>query len=97
MDRKVWKCLVVFILFSFFLSGCYYFSAKKEMANAERSLSELKGAGGERQVPYQYCSAESFLEISRIEFEEKDYKAAKGFAVRSKSASETGLAEVKKK
>jgi hypothetical protein len=97
MDRKVWKCLVVFILFSFFLSGCYYFSAKKEMANAERSLSELKGAGGERQVPYQYCSAESFLEISRIEFEEKDYKAAKGFAVRSKSASENGLAEVKKK
>ena len=96
MDKRIWGCLAVFILFSFLLSGCYYFSAKKEIANAEKSFSDLKGAG-EKTVPYEYCSAEKFLEISKLEFDEKDYKAAKGFAVRSKSAAETGLAEAKKK
>jgi hypothetical protein len=48
-------------------------------------------------VPYEYTSAEKFLEISKIEFNENDFKAAKGFATRSKSAAETGLTEVKKK
>ena len=51
MDKRIWGCLVVFILFSFLLSGCYYFSAKKEIANAEKLISELKGAGGEKTVP----------------------------------------------
>lgn len=97
MGRRFWMILLMFVFFSFSLSGCYYFGAKKEIANAERLLSELKGAGGEKQVPYEYCSAESFLEIAKGEFREKDYSAAKGFAVRSKSASEAGLAEVKKK
>jgi len=97
MDRRIWKYLAVFVLFSFLLSGCYYSGAKKEMANAEKAFSDLKGAGGGKLVPYEYCSAESFLEISRVEFDERDYKASKGFAVRSKSAAEAGLAEIKKK
>ncbi len=41
--------------------------------------------------------SEKFLEVSKIEFNDNDFKAAKGFASRSKSAAETGLAEVKKK
>ena len=97
MDRRSWKVLAIFVLFSFLLSGCYYYGAKKEMANAEQSFSGLKGAGGEKLVPYEYTSAEKFLEISKIEYDEKDYKAAKGFAERSKSAAEAGLAEIKKK
>jgi hypothetical protein len=97
MDKRIWKCLVVLILFSFLLSGCYYFSAKKEIANAEKLLSELKTAGGERLVPYEYCSAEKFLEVSKIQFDENDYKTAKRFAEHSKSAAEAGLAETKKK
>ena len=32
-----------------------------------------------------------------MEFNENDFKAAKGFAGRSKSAAEAGLAQVKKK
>jgi hypothetical protein len=98
MNRRSWKVLAIFVLLSFLLSGCYYFSAKKEIANAEKLLSELKGAGGETLTPYEYCSAEKFLEMSKTELsEENDGKTAKGFAERSKSASEVGLAEVKKK
>ena len=97
MDKRIWKCLVVFILFSFLISGCYYFSAKKEIANAERLLSELKGAGGETLTPYEYCSAETFLGNAKMEAEQGDWKHAKEFASRSKSAAETGLTEVKKK
>ena len=67
------------------------------MRNAEQLISQLKGAGGATQTPYEYCSAESFLAISKMEFGENDFKAAKGFASRSKSAAEAGLAEVKKK
>jgi hypothetical protein len=97
MSKRVWTffCLIVFLSFS--LSGCYYFSAKKEIANAEKSLSELKGSGGEKQTPYEYCSAEKFLEASKLEFSQGDYGPAKGFAERSKSAAEAGLAEIKKK
>jgi hypothetical protein len=97
MDRRSWKYLAVFVLFFFLLSGCYYFSANKEMKAAEQSLSELKAAGGQTKVPYEYCSAEKFLEASKLEFGQGDYGPAKGFAERSKSAAEAGLAEIKKK
>lgn len=89
--------LLVVVFFAFHLSGCYYSAAKKEIANADKLVSELKGAGGEKQVPYEYCSAEKFLEISRIEWDSNDFKAAKGFAERSKSSAEAGLSEIKKK
>jgi hypothetical protein len=88
---------MVLVFFSFSLSGCYYFSARNEIQNAERLLAELKGAGGATLVPYEYTSAEKFLEVSKIEFNENDFKSAKGLASRSRSAAEAGLAEVKKK
>jgi hypothetical protein len=97
MNSRIGKCLVFFILFSLVLSGCHYFSAKREIANADKLYSDLKGQGGEKLVPYQYCSAEKFLEISRIEFDSNDFKAAEGFAKRSISASDAGLAEIQKK
>ncbi len=97
MNGKIGKFLVFFILISFALSGCHYFSAKKEMANAEKLFSDMKGKGGEKLVPYEYCSAEKFLEDSQIEFNSNDFKAAEGFAKRSASASEAGLAEIQKK
>lgn len=97
MNKTIWKVLVVIVLFSFALSGCHYFSAKKEIANAEKLYSDMKGKGGEKLVPYEYCSAEKYLEISKMEFGSNDFKAAEGFAQRSKSASEAGLAEIQKK
>jgi hypothetical protein len=97
MDRRVVKFLAVFVLFSFALSGCYYFSAKKEITDAEKLLSELKGAGGEKQVPYEYCSAGGFLEAAKVEFSQNDFGPAKGLAERSRSAAQAGLAEIKKK
>jgi len=97
MSGRIGKFLMLFVLFSFALSGCHYFSAKREIANADKLYSDLKGQGGEKLVPYQYCSAEKFLEISRIEFDSNDFKAADRFAKRSTSASEAGLAEIQKK
>jgi len=97
MSRKVGKILVVLVLFSFALSGCYYFSATKEMKAAAQSLAELKAAGGEKLVPYEYTSAEKFLEVAKIEYSEPGYKPAGEFARRSKAASQAGLAEIQKK
>ncbi len=97
MRRRTQAFLSIFFILSFLLSGCYYWSAKKEMGNAQRSLAELKGLGGDKQVPYEYCSAEKFLEVSRLEFNENDYKEAKIFAERSRSAAEAGLSEVRRK
>ncbi len=97
MNGRIGKFLLFFVLFSFALSGCHYFSAKKEIASAEKLYSDLKGKGGEKLVPYEYCSAEKFLEESQIEFDSNDFKAAEGFAKRSISASEAGLAEIQKK
>ena len=97
MVKRSLALLFILIFFSFSLFGCHYFSAKKEIANAGKLLSELKGAGGEKQVPYEYCSAEGFLEVSKVEFSQGDFGPAKGLAERSKSAAQAGLAEIKKK
>jgi hypothetical protein len=95
--RRIWAILMVLIFFSFSLSGCGYFAARNEIKAAERATAELKRAGGATLTPYEYCSAESFLEISKYVLTENSWKASKEFAARSKSAAETGLAEVKKK
>ena len=97
MGKRIWTILMVLCLFSFVLSGCYYFAARDEMKSAKKLINELKGQGGVTLVPYEYTSAEKFLEISKMEFNENDFKTAKGFATRSKSAASAGLAEVKKK
>lgn len=96
MRARFWMFLMVLVFFSFSLSGCCYFAARSEIKTAEKLTTSLKDAGGATRTPYEYCSAESFLAISKMEFGENDFKAAKGFASRSKSAAEAGLAEVKK-
>ena len=97
MSGKIWKLLMIFILLSFFTTGCYYFAAKKEMKSAEQLISELKREGGATLVPYEYCKAETFLGNAKMEVDQSDWKHAKGFASQSKSAAEAGLTEVKKK
>lgn len=97
MGKWALRFFVVLCLLSFVLSGCGYFASKKEIGNAERLLSELKAAGGAKLVPYEYCSAESFLQVSKFRFAENNFKQAGVFAGRSKSAAEAGLAQVKKK
>jgi len=97
MGKKQYTFLFSIIFLSFSLSGCYYFGAVSEMKDAEKQLSELKAAGGATLVPYEYTSAEKFLEVSKIEFTEPGYKPAKIFATRSKAASQAGLAEIQKK
>ncbi len=97
MDKRIRTFLLILALLSFSLSGCCYFSARNEIKEAEKLLTELKGAGGEKSVPYEYCSAEKLLEGAKLEFEHNDFKISKGFATRSKSAAQAGLTEVKKK
>jgi len=95
--QRTWALLFILIFFSFSISGCYYSSAKSEMKAAEKPFSELKAAGGRTLVLYEYCSAEKSLEISKLEANENNWKAARDFANRSKSAADAGLAETKKK
>ncbi len=97
MNKKIWKLLMILVLLSFFATGCYYFAAKKEIKSAEKLISELKREGGATLVPYEYCSAESFLGMAKLETDQNDWKHAKDFASRSKSAAEAGLSEVQKK
>jgi hypothetical protein len=97
MGKRIWTFMCILILLTFSLSGCYYFSATKEMKAAEQLISELKAAGGPTLVPYEYCSAEKFLENAKLEADQSDWKHARDFASRSKSAADAGLAQVKKK
>jgi hypothetical protein len=97
MGKRMWVLLFVLVFFSFSLSGCIYFSAKKEMKAAAELISELKAAGGPTLVPYEYTSAEKLLENARLESDDNDWTHAKEFAIRSKAAAQAGLAQVKKK
>jgi hypothetical protein len=96
MDNRVCKLITVLVCFGFVLSGCAYFAARDEIKSAETLLTQLQAQGGQKYTPYEYCSAEKFLEISRLEFGQNDFNDAKRFAGRSKSAAEAGLAEIKK-
>jgi hypothetical protein len=88
--------LTVLFILCFLVSGCYYFSAKKDMKEATGLVSQLKGMDGAKKAPYDYTSAEKNLEISNMEFQQNDFKAAKAFAERSKSAAQSGLTQIKK-
>ena len=96
MSKRTWVVFLVLAFFSLSFSGCYYSGAVKEMKAAEQSFASLKSQGGEKLVPYEYCSAEKFLEMSKMEFGESDYKQAGIFAARSRSASEAGMSQIKK-
>ena len=85
--------LLILVFVGFSLSGC----ATTTINQAERLLSDLKAQGGEKLVPYEYGSAETFLEVARREYDQSDYNSAKEFADRSTAASQQGLAEIKKK
>ena len=97
MLRRVLMSVLILCFLLPFTSGCYYWSAKKEMSNAEVALAELKAKGGATKVPYEYCSAESFLQMSKMEFSQNDFQHAKQFAITSQSASQAGLTEAQKK
>jgi hypothetical protein len=97
MGRKLWVFLLGMSLLLSFTSGCVYYQAEKEMKDTQALINDLKAQGGDKVVPYEYTSAEKLLEVSRLEFDEYDYKAAKNFAIRAKSAAQAGLSEVQKK
>ena len=96
MRKKIWMLLGMAIIFSFLIVGCYKSSAMKERAAADQMLSELRTAGGAKLVPYEYTSAEKYLEVSDREFNEGDYKHSMNFAIQSKSIAESALAGIKK-
>ena len=54
MSKSGFSLVLVLVFFSLSLSGCYYFSAKKEMGNAQTLLDQLKNAGGPIKAPYEY-------------------------------------------
>lgn len=89
--------LLTICLLCLVLSGCGYFATKKEITNVERMLSELKASGGDKLVPYEYCSAVGFLQVSKYRFAENNFKQARIFLGRARSAAETGLKKVKGK
>ncbi len=97
MSRRIWVLLLVLAFFSLSFSGCYYMKATKAMDAAGKSLSDLKAQGGEKLVPYEYCSAEKLLENAKLEAAESDWKHSAEFATQSKSASEAGLSQIQKK
>ena len=97
MSKRGLTLLLVLVSFSFSVSGCAYFAARHEIRAAEIATAELKGEGGAKLTPYEYCSAETYLEVSKFVLTENSWEMSKEFATRSKSAAEAGLTEVRKK
>ncbi len=97
MVKRIGTLAMVILLLSFFISGCFYPKAMKAIGAAEKSLSDLKAQGGEKLVPYEYCSAERYLENAKLEAGESDWSHARSFADRSRAASEAGLSQIQKK
>jgi len=94
MRKKVALFVGILTLLSF-VSGCYYWSAKKEIESAEALVSQLEPAGAMAIAPYEYKSAEKLLENAKEEFAENDCEHAQVFAIESKAAAEAGLAKSK--
>ena len=97
MSKRNGLFLMLFVLIPFLLLGCGAQEARNQIQSAEKAFADLKTAGGEKLAPYEYCSAESYLGISKMFYSRTQYKNTMEFVARSKSASEAGLVEVKKK
>ena len=78
MSKRGLTLLLVLVCFSFSVSGCGYFVARNEIKAAEIATAELKGAGGATLAPYEYCSAESFLETSKFVLTRKQLESVEG-------------------
>ena len=94
MRKKVALFVVILTLLSF-VSGCYYWSAKKEIGNAEAMFAQLEAAGAMSMAPYEYKSAEKFLWNAKEEFGQNDCEHAQVFALQSQAASQAALAKSK--
>ena len=94
MRKKVALFVVMLTLLSF-VSGCYYWSAKKEIESAEALVGQLEAAGAMSMAPYEYKSAEKLLWNAKEEFAENDCEHAQVFALQSQAASQAALAKSK--
>ena len=81
MSKRVCGLLMLLVFFSVSVSGCAYFAAKNEIKAAEKATAELKAAGGAKLAPYEYCSAESFLEISKYVLTENSWSIVEGICI----------------
>lgn len=87
MKRRM-PCLMSVLLVAALLTGC---SSLKYVKKARTSFSEAKAAGAENDAPFEYYSAEAYLELADHEIEEGDNPQARIFADESEKYSAEAL------
>ena len=94
--KRTCACLLALLFVGFSLFGCYHYAAKSQIKTTSGMLADMKARGGEKIVPYEYYSAETYLEGAQYELGENDHKDAKKLADRARAAAEQGLSLMKK-
>ncbi len=70
------------------MAGC---AATGALESARSSFQKAKAAGAESKAPYEYYSAEAYLEKAEHEVTEGDSKEAREFATQSEKFSAEAL------
>ncbi len=87
MKRIFLSCAAV-LLAVVFMAGC---AATGALESARGSFQKAKAAGAESKAPYEYYSAEAYLEKAEHEATEGDSKEAREFAAQSEKFSAEAL------
>lgn len=83
MRRTVLASAAV-LLAGILAAGC---TAAGALRNARASFEKAKAAGAEQKAPYEYYSAEAYLDLAEHEVDEGDTKQARAFAAESRKHS----------
>ena len=82
--NRMCKALLVLILPVFLAAGCTSAAALK---NARTAFVKAKAAGAEAKAPFEYYSAEAYLDLADHEKAEGDRDAVREFAAKSEKYS----------
>lgn len=88
MIRRIVPGMMLFALvaaFSLAMGGCY---AEQQVKQAERALATAKAVHADYLAPYEFASAEYYLENAISQMRESDFNAAVTFAQKSKSQAD---------
>jgi len=90
--RRVSVVLCVVVLIAGLAGGC---ATSNAIGNARAQLQKAKAAGADWSAPYEYYSADAYLNKAVYEAEEGDNKAANAFTEQSMKFSTKALGMAK--
>lgn len=85
---NTWRWFGTAVLAAALCAGC---GASRSLQQAQESFDGARQAGAETKAPYEFFSAETYLQLAQHELDEMDLKQAASYAEKSLDFSKQAL------